>query len=77
MGEVRNKCRILEGNLRGIVAQMLDVVVEFVLRLCFYNKNLHYSAIAHEQLVSSSTLFIPFERNFPVFIRGFKTFLTK
>jgi hypothetical protein len=60
MGEVRNKCRILEGNPeRKSCHHMLDVVVEFVLCLCFYNKNLHYIAVGHQQRVSSNILYIP------------------
>jgi hypothetical protein len=43
---------------------MLDVVVESVLCLCFYNKNLHYIAVAHQQRISSTTLSIPFESSF-------------
>jgi hypothetical protein len=46
---------------------MLDVVVESVLCLCFYNKNLHYSAVAHRQRVSSTTLYIPFISSFANF----------
>jgi len=81
MEVVRNKCRTLEGNHeRKSCQHMLDVVVESLLCLCFYNnnKNLHYAAIAHQQRVSSTTLYIPFESRFAkrrmsflMFIRGF------
>lgn len=79
MGEVRNNYRTLEGNPeRKICHHMLDVVVKSVICMCFYNKNLHYAAVAHQQCVSSTTLYIPFERSFakrrmcfPMFIRSF------
>ena len=65
MEEVRNKCRTLEGNPeRKSCHHMLDVIVEFVLCLCFYNKNLHNISVAHLQLVSSTNLYIPFGRSF-------------
>jgi len=43
---------------------MLDVVVESVLCLCFYNKNLHCTAVTHQQRVSSTALYIPIESSF-------------